>query len=171
MAARVPVAWLILLILCAVFAFFGYHIVNAASPSTEIRAPLAPQMVRREEPPQLRISETLPGEVNAVSEDSGAPVVHKHNPVPNRMPVVPGQTEEDLRRPEPLQRTPPSVQYDEPEAIDPLNRNVHMNSEFGSNLRHPEQMIESTHTNTGEEFMAGISAFDSAEMGSAFSLL
>ena len=33
---------------------------------------------------------------------------------PHEMPVVPGQTEEDLRTPEPLQRTPPTTEYDIP---------------------------------------------------------
>jgi len=76
------------------------------------------------------------------SDDSeAAPVVQTHT-APNRMPHVPGQTEEDLRAPEPLQASPPATQYDIPEASDPLNKTVYMNSEFGSNFRHPEQMME-----------------------------
>lgn len=75
------------------------------------------------------------------SESTSAPVVSIRT-APNRMPAVPGQTEEDLRTPEPLQASPPATQYDIPEATDPLNKNVYMSSEFGSNFRHPEQMME-----------------------------
>ena len=74
-------------------------------------------------------------------ESTSAPVVPTRT-APNRIPNVPGQTEEDLRAPEPLQASPPSTQYDIPEATDPLNKNVYMSSEFGSNFRHPEQMME-----------------------------
>ena len=63
-------------------------------------------------------------------------------PVPKAWPKIPAMTEEELRTPEPLQRTPPSVLYDDPEASDPLNKIAYMDAEFGSNLRHPEQMIE-----------------------------
>lgn len=59
-----------------------------------------------------------------------------------QMPTVVGQTEEELRMTSPLAETPPSVEYAEPEAKDPLEHEVHSESEFGSNLRHPEQMIE-----------------------------
>jgi hypothetical protein len=58
------------------------------------------------------------------------------------MPVVVGQTEEDLRDTRPVSETPPTVQYAEPEAQDPLEGTVNGESEFGDTLRHPEQMIE-----------------------------
>lgn len=78
----------------------------------------------------------------AHDEEQHAPVQAKLPPIPNKMPEVPGQTEDDLRAPNQLQASPPSVQYDAPEATDPLNRTAHMSAEFGSNLRHPEQMME-----------------------------
>jgi hypothetical protein len=62
--------------------------------------------------------------------------------VPKPWPTIPAMTEAELRTPEPLQRTPPPVLYDDPEPTDPLNRLEFMDAEFGSNLRHPEQMIE-----------------------------
>lgn len=62
--------------------------------------------------------------------------------VPKAWPKIPAMTEDELRTPEPLQRTPPPVLYDDPEPTDPLNRLTYMDAEFGSNLRHPEQMIE-----------------------------
>ena len=76
------------------------------------------------------------------TEDTAEHVVPRQPPVPNQMPHVSGQTEEDLRAPEPLQATPRSVQYDIPESTDPLNKTAYMSAEFGSNLRHPEQMME-----------------------------
>lgn len=84
-----------------------------------------------EEVPEPRHSEAA-----EMAEDMDAPVMT--HPVPH----VPAQTEEDLRATRQVQETPPSIQYHSPEAMDPLNRTVHMDSEFGSNLRHPEQMIE-----------------------------
>jgi len=181
MAAKIPIAWVILLVILAVFGFFGYHILQASAPVT---APIHENPVMRSMPEPAAPVERAPvsaekREVSRheshdsfdVADSAPAPVVPKQKPIPNRMPSVPGQTEDDLRSPEPLQRTPPSIQYDLPEASDPLNRTVNMESEFGSNLRHPEQMIEAGFTDTGEEFMKGIRAFDSGDIGSSFSLL
>jgi len=91
----------------------------------------------------------MPVQVQAVDAaehgpESAAPVMttRQRPPVAKPMPVPVGMTEEDMRLPEPLQRTPPAVHYDNPEATDPLNRVAFMDAEFGSNLRHPEQMIE-----------------------------
>jgi hypothetical protein len=61
---------------------------------------------------------------------------------PAAVPQVPGQTAEDLTMDEPLRATPPAIQYDPPSATDPLNGVAFQDAEFGSNLRHPEQMIE-----------------------------
>ena len=183
MAAKIPIAWVILLVILAVFGFFGYHILQASNPTggpthvnpvmRTLPEPAAP--VEREaqsaNPAQREVSRHEAHDSFDVADSAPAPVVHKQKPIPNRMPTVPGQSEEDLRSPEPLQRTPPSIQYDLPEASDPLNRTVNMESEFGSNLRHPEQMIEAGFTDTGEEFMKGIRAFDSGDVGSSFSLL
>ena len=202
MAARIPVSWLVVLLILAVFTFFGYHIIQASSLSDE-------------NPTVSSAIQTLNGKTNSslsaehkyeVYDDGHnmemhAPIVQQIAAA-NRMPVVPGQTEEDLRAPEQLQETPPSTQYDIPESADPMNRTVHMDAEFGSNLRHPEQMIEHQPSTgmghvvasglgseasgpggnsmvgyspemgqNGGEFMSGIMAFDSSEMGSAFSML
>jgi hypothetical protein len=215
MAARIPISWVILLLILGVFAFFGYQILQASSNSeafppyspdasahsSQMRGP-SPQYEQAPQQPSVNtLLKNAPAESGSY-DDGAAPVVMKQAPIPNNMPNVPGQTEEDLRAPEPLQATPPSVQYDAPEATDPLNRNVFMSSEFGSNLRHPEQMIEHRPANTmggvvnsglgsqysspggnrstgfapemaqnGGEFMQGIGAFDSSDVGSAFSML
>jgi len=204
MAARIPVSWLVVLLIVGVFAFFGYHIIQASSMSDEKTAA----------PSSIQTLNSIVGTVGSVAPkyemyDDGhnaelthaAPVV-QHIAAANRMPVVPGQTEADLRAPEQLQETPPSTQYDIPESMDPMNRTVHMDAEFGSNLRHPEQMIEHQPSTgmgnvvasglgseasgpggnsmvgyapemaqNGGEFMSGINAFDSSEMGSAYSML
>ena len=151
MAARIPLSWLLLLALLAVFAFFGYHIYQASSGggSAESYPPYSQTDEEKAagKPVQYYIeSGAEDGHVGANDAQSGddeapAPVVQRVPP--HAMPQVPGQTEEDLRTPEPLQRTPPTTQYNIPEHTDPLNKTVHMSAEFGSNFRHPEQMIES----------------------------
>jgi len=60
----------------------------------------------------------------------------------NEMPVVPGQTPEELKAPEPLQE-PVSIKTESHSPLDPFENsdNVAM---FGSNLRHPEASMERT---------------------------
>ena len=79
--------------------------------------------------------------VSAPTVQAAPAPVRTQEPI-QEMPDVPAQTEEDLKMEQPLQRSPPATQYDPPEATDPLNSVVHRDAEFGSNLRHPEQMIE-----------------------------
>jgi len=150
MAARIPVSWLVVLLIVGVFAFFGYHIIQASSPADEKTVNGLMNM-------NDSISKANHSEQQSASYqsyDDGYNPELQHAPVvqtiaaPNRMPHVPGQTEEDLRAPEQLQETPPSTQYDIPESLDPMNRTAHMDAEFGSNLRHPEQMVEH-HPSTG----------------------
>jgi hypothetical protein len=198
MATRIPLSWIVLLLCVSVFAFFGYHILQASTP---VSAPF-------QDMPYPEIAKALPQpqqEPRLVQEeeqdDVGAPVVQKQNPIPNRMPAVPAQTEEDLRAAQPHMATPPATQYDAPDATDPLNPTVYMGAEFGSNLRHPEQMIEmrpglgmgsvvpsglgSEHSSpggnraagyapemaqNGGEFMQGINAFDVSEYGAGYSM-
>jgi hypothetical protein len=191
-----------------IFAFFAYHIVQASS--TNETHTVAPSKLQPRQPTVTFQEEEEAHAPKYMTEapsydDDGeeyAEATHKPQPAPKAMPKVAGQTEEDLRAPEPLQATPPTTQYDPPEATDPMNRHVHMSSEFGSNLRHPEQMIERRPPPTmnyvvpsglgseqsssggnrqvsfapemaqnGGEFMAGISAFDMSESGTAYSML
>jgi hypothetical protein len=148
MAARVPLSWLLLLVVLAVFAFFGYQIYQAAAGDEEKFPPYSQADEAKAAEKHVRFAgaaEAEDGHVSANDAQAGddeapAPVVHRVPP--HAMPQVPGQTEDDLREPEPLQRTPPTTQYDIPEHTDPMNRTVHMAAEFGSNLRHPEQMME-----------------------------
>jgi hypothetical protein len=59
-----------------------------------------------------------------------------------QMPEVSGQTEEELKEPEPLQRSV-SQKVDEPSNYDKFEKNDNQ-ALFGSNLRHPEAMITKT---------------------------
>lgn len=144
MATRVPVSWIFLIALLGVVAFFGYHIFKASSSpisnhddefiESKKSVSFHPNVVDNssEEVPEPH---HLPSVAEAAEDMDASVVTHS-------MPKVPAQTEEDLRSTRQVQETPSSIQYDSPEAMDPLNRTVHMDAEFGSNLRHPEQMIE-----------------------------
>jgi hypothetical protein len=171
MSTRIPAAWLVVLVVAAVFAFFGYHIVQVVSaeetkPVQRARHMMPTLDIQEQEEqeqeehdhgkhsvppflPPLRQpnSDKPPSYLRNIPQEHGedesqAPASARPSPAPKRMPTVPAQTEEDLRASEPLQATPPTTQYDLPEAIDPMNRMVHSDAEFGTNFRHPEQMIE-----------------------------
>jgi hypothetical protein len=118
-----------------------------------------------------------------------------------KMPDVPGQSNEELAAPEPLQQKV-DTKVDVPSPSDSSEK-IEDNALFGSNLRHPEGMIQpansmssleseiasgvasrtvnNTNTNeysfsadmaqNGGEFMKGISAFDGTDTGSMFSSL
>lgn len=118
-----------------------------------------------------------------------------------QMPEVPGQPEDELKEPEPLQRRV-SQKVDEPSNYDKFEKGDNQ-AMFGSNLRHPEAMITKTDgfatleldvasqiasnvkkpeavndlpynaemAQNGGEFMKGISAFDTSEGSSWFSNL
>ncbi len=147
-STRIPLSWLLLLAVVAVFGFFAYHILQASS-GEEAKERFPPYSQRDEQiaaaahSPQLTMGagQETDGAAADDTHEQPAPVVQRIPP--HAMPRVAGQTEEDLRMPEQIQRTPPTTEYSIPEATDPLNRIAHMDSQFGSNLRHPEQMIES----------------------------
>jgi hypothetical protein len=147
---RIPVSWLVLGCVVAVFAFFTYHILHASATEEASRAIQESLAAKGSvEYPRPAAAVALPPLRPAAQEEAGdmyetqeAPAV-QHPPAAARpLPHVAGQTEEDLRAHEPLQTAPPPTQYDAPDAVDPLNRTAFMSSEFGSNLRHPEQLFE-----------------------------
>lgn len=145
MSTRIPVSWIVLFVVISAFAFFGYHILQASGNKESNVQP-----VHVQQPPEIAqamVQQITPMQSHTYADDSEpgslpAAATHHRPAVANRMPAVPAQSEEDLRATQPHMMTPPAVQYDSPEAMDPLNRTVHMGAEFGSNLRHPEQMIE-----------------------------
>jgi hypothetical protein len=158
MAARIPISWLVALAILGVFAFFTYHILQVRSTDSSVTesfpAAAAKSVTFAEETESPDYLTHVP---DATEMDTGAPVTPKMRPVAHRMPHVPGQTEYDLRESEPLQASPPAVQYDIPESTDPLVPRVHMDAEFGSNLRHPEQMIEMRpHSGMGNVISSGL---------------
>jgi len=172
MATRIPLAWVVLVVIVGIFAFFGYHIIKASNSPRLLDPIVNPQLqaainaakglptmnIAHVQPtqdfsvpvqPYVPPPPVEPVQVQAVDAavhgpETAAPVMttRQRPPVAKPMPVPVGMTEEDMRLPEPLQRTPPAVHYDNPEATDPFNRVAFMDAEFGSNLRHPEQMIE-----------------------------
>lgn len=176
---RVSLAWIIVVIVVSLLAFFGFHILSAMGSNT---------------PQPIPMTQLYPTESFVQPPLRPAPLRASVEAVP--MPQVPAQTEEDMREDEPLQQTPPDKQQEEPHYADPHEGPVHSMSEFGDNLRHPEQMIEvapplgtsrivpsglgseksapggnrpSDYTpemaQNGSEFMSGIMAFDGSDGG------
>jgi hypothetical protein len=141
MNPRTIFAWLVVAIIIATCMFFLYHIVDVNS---------AP--VRYSDSKSFHESSVVPKNTyhdtpNLQKQHEDHLLFHSepiHPPMesPNEMPVVVGQSEEDLRALRQVSDTPPSIEYPIPEAKDPLETVVNSESEFGDNLRHPEQTIE-----------------------------
>jgi hypothetical protein len=137
MAPRTLFAWIFVALLVFTAIFFTYHILDASSSSSNNPDY---QQIAYESP------NTMP--VEAKNEFHDAPMHYEslneqHDEmIAKPMPKVVGQTEEDLRATRPVSETPSPVEYPEPEAIDPMEHAANSESEFGDNLRHPEQMIE-----------------------------
>lgn len=139
---RISVALVLILIVLGAVAFFGYHIYMAAGSQEQTNTPPQNNHLPRVngladyENPMEPVDPATPLEMEVLS-----PVVeHMAEPLP--MPAVVGQTEEDLRETRQVQQTPPDAVYPDPEPVDNTEGEVHSESEFGSNLRHPEQAIE-----------------------------
>jgi hypothetical protein len=197
---KISVAWLAVLAVVCVIVFFSYQIAAAAAAPERVQSMQSGSVeVERKtvrfalEPPvvQTAQAQTPQQELQSAVLSQEAPMT---------LPQVPGQTAEDLRMDEPLRATPPATRYDPPDATDPLNGVAFQDAEFGSNLRHPEQMIErrpkrlpptapgvaasrsspggnnaqgySTEmVQNGGDFMGAILAYDGSEVGPAYSLI
>ena len=205
--ARGAILWSVAALFACVIIFLGFHILKVflkpSEPVKEKYIEYKPSDIPKPMPPPEKQT-TLPprNEFNDDSNEEMPAEEQFQKTERTQMPAVAGQNEEDLRASEPHIASPPSTFYDTPEATDPLNKISHMDAEFGSNLRHPEQMIErrsQRNTNqiipsglgsdvsgpgahsmagyspemmsNGGEFMKGIIAFDSSEMGSGFSMV
>jgi hypothetical protein len=145
---RISVAWLLVAAIVGVLAFFAYHIFTATGSSpvdppqarafditaADVDPPVVPH--NKPSPPALHITETVRPDVGFAGAELDAPVVVQH------IPVVAGQTEEDLRATRPVMESPPSVEYADPTARDVSSEPSYFESEFGDNLRHPEQTME-----------------------------
>ena len=153
-------------------------------PYTETQTTVTPATLPKETPP---------AEESQI-EEAPAPIREQRATQP--MPEVPGQTEEQLKAPEPVQETA-AQRVDSPSARDVFD-NTNNEAMFGSNLRHPEAMMTRAGPNfaslesevasgvagrpeveklpfsaemaqNGGEFMSGIFAFDSSDSGTTFS--
>ena len=184
---KISVAQLGALALVIVVVFFAIQIVQVAGKSQQ----------EQNQP----VAHFVNSPASAPAIQAAPAPIRVQEPI-QQMPDVPAQTESDLKMKEPLQRSPPATQYDPPDATDPLNRVAQGDAEFGSNLRHPEQMIErrpapsmrgavdsgiASHRSSpgennaqgystemvqnGGDFMGSVLAFDTSEVGSAYSLL
>lgn len=195
---KISVAWLAVLAIVCVIVFFSYQIAAAAA---------TPDLVSSKQSETVAVErKTVRFAVEPVVQSTQARTPQQElqsvvlSQTQTSLPQVPGQTAEDLRMDEPLRATPPATQYDPPDATDPLNGVAFQDAEFGSNLRHPEQMIErrpkrlppttpgvvssrsspggnnaqgySTEmVQNGGDFMGAILAYDGSEVGPAYSLI
>jgi hypothetical protein len=149
---KISVAWLGLLAILGIILFFSWQIASVAATKGALASSLrgAEGGVGHEAPPEGTLKkvrfaneQALPTEsveLASPRDDREGSVVPSK--VPNSIPPVPGQTAKDLTLDEPLPATPPATYYDPPDATDPMNGVAFQDAEFGSNLRHPEQMIE-----------------------------
>ena len=195
---RIMLAVVVIVLIGAVLIYFLFSIFKVVSGS---RA----EKVKAEEPmydiPYKSSLENEPSE-QVMPHSEGE--YHKlRQPVEPelKMPEVPGQTEEELMAPEPLQQKV-SNKVETPSASDVYEKGDNQ-AMFGSNLRHPESMIQpvngdfnleneiasgvasntvnNSQTNefsfsadmaqNGGEFMKGILAYDGTDTGAMFSSL
>ncbi len=145
MGPRTLFAWLFIFVLIAAGVFFTYHIVDVAgsTPSTnglKVDTIPAGHVVPRNAMYENPVHFKEPA--HEVADIFHAEPLDMPVEPPKPMPVVVGQTEEDLRATRQVIETPPPVEYSEPEAKDPMETVANSESEFGDNLRHPEQTIE-----------------------------
>lgn len=136
MAPRTLFAWLFIALLIAAGIFFTYHILlaNTEDPKT---VEIETIVQAHNDVPEMVIASTKPIKDIAMVCQSTTEVVQ-----PLQTPQIPAQTPEDVKATRQVSETPPTIRYSEPESLDPMEGPVHMESEFGDNLRHPEQTIE-----------------------------
>ena len=188
---------LILLAVVAVLVFLVFSILRVAFKPSAVPVRTVPVSESMYDVPYKESLEpaAVPAEVQAPEPPQvQAPI--RENTVPVPKPEVPGQTEEELNAPEPLQERA-SQKVDSPSPTDPYDTTDN-EAQFGSNLRHPESMIAKAGPNfaslesevaagvagkpnveklpfsaemaqNGGEFMKGIFAFDSSDSGTTFS--
>ena len=186
-----------MLAVVAVLVFLVFSILRVAFKPSAVPVRAVPVSESMYDVPYKESLEpaAVPAEVQAPEPPQvQAPI--RENTVPVPKPEVPGQTEEELNAPEPLQERA-SQKVDSPSPTDPYDTTDN-EAQFGSNLRHPESMIAKAGPNfaslesevaagvagkpnveklpfsaemaqNGGEFMKGIFAFDSSDSGTTFS--
>jgi len=127
MATRIPLAWVVLVVIVGIFAFFGYYIAKAASYPPIVTDPYSAKMretmianlplpsrpyvqptmdmdiTRQQYPQDLQPAMTAPPPQVQMyaAEETAAPVMttRQRPPVARPMPTPVGMTEEDMRLP------------------------------------------------------------------------
>jgi len=174
---------------------------SKASPTIKETMGDLPYKASFEEDAPLDLPPSIPSEVVKPRPVSEPAPIRESVTEKVDLPVIPAQTEEEIREPEPLQQRV-SQKVDEPSHFDKFEKNDNQ-ALFGSNLRHPEAMITNADgystletdvvagvasrvavpttvndmpynaemAQNGGEFMKGISAFDTSDSGTWFSNL
>ncbi len=140
MASRTLFAWIFIAVLLAAGIFFTYHILLASNSSSmgDSKVVVLDIQAANDVPEMVAASAKPVREIAMVA----MPINHVVEPL--QTPEIVGQTEADLKETRQVSETPPTVRFADPEAVDPMEKVVHRESEFGDNLRHPEQTIEIT---------------------------
>ncbi len=149
---RVSLAWIALLVIGLIAVFFGYHIFMASGSKENTGMSF----------------DKVPQETGTLySQPVSHPAVIQRQVESVPVPHIPAQTDEEVQQDaEPIRQTPPDAEYNEPHYMDPLEGTVHSSSEFGDNLRHPEQMIEiAPPLGTSRIVPAGLGSEESAPGG------
>jgi hypothetical protein len=141
-APRINIAWLVVGALVLVVLFFTYHI-GRAMYSNVSNKKNETQIIEEETNSAQFMERPVYGEnVDAqVTTTEYAPPSDKQEHA-QPLPEIVGQTEEDIRMPDPVQQQAPAIQYNKAPPRDVHAGQPHMEAEFGDNLRHPESMFE-----------------------------
>jgi hypothetical protein len=139
---RISVAWLVVIFLVGIALFFTYHIGRTIYMNSDVDAKIeaqtnaSPPLRYAQEESEYAPRREAPSEGPDYEPPSGS-----KEPTNGYPPVV-GQTEDDLRETDPVQRTAPAYRYSEPGPKDPYAGPAYQSSEFGDNMRHPEGAFE-----------------------------
>ncbi len=140
MAPRTLFAWIFIAVLFVAGIFFTYHILLASNSSAPTETKGVVEAVQAaNDVPEMVVASAKPIKEKAMV---AMPIPHVVEPL--QTPEIVGQTAANIKETRQVSETPPTVRFAEPEAMDPLEKVVHRESEFGDNLRHPEQTIEIT---------------------------
>jgi len=129
---------LILLVVGGVVAFFLFQIGVVLYKRMNETNELREQLVGAQYVPNMRQFE----EPALASSGPGlqAPVV-RHEPKGTPMPEIPGQSDEEVRTPEPTQRRVRRAPAEEPEPVEPVPQRQE-EAGFTEDLRHPEASFQ-----------------------------
>jgi hypothetical protein len=141
-APRINIAWLVVGLLACIVLFFMFHIgkamYNNSSNNSNQEKLIEKETNEALQMENMKYAHDVESQVTTTEYESAVPKPGVAQP----MPEVVGQTEEDLRNPDPLQQKAPAYRYNKPQAHDSQAGDPYMEAEYGDNLRHPEAMFE-----------------------------